>query len=266
MTFELFSFDLLLKLLQLELSKFKCANISILKRSLYLFFNLSNSSLLRVFIFFWAELTHIIFTFSNWAWTIFWFKVIVRLLRKLLQLHLHTLSYASSKRLGGLIIIATSQRCIRWTSNNIWKRPYLTIIILWRFGNFRFNTNLEIVLIGRILNFCLLFLQIFFTYLFYSKFSFIRQCLTYFGFMKLLNCLSICLLLFKEYHSLFALLISFLLWTAFSLYNLVKASFLNILLQPLIYFLVLFDIFKPFLFRLMLFRKQLLFIVCPVMF
>ena len=183
MTFELFSFNLLLKLLQLELCKFKCANISILNRSLYLFFNLSNSSLLRVFIFFWAELTHIIFTFSNWAWTIFWFKVIVRLLRKLLQLHLHTLSYASSKRLRGLIIIATSKRCIRWTSNNIWKRPYLTIIILWRFGNFRFNTNLEIVLIGRILNFCLLFLQIFFTYLFDSKFSFIRQRLTNFRFM-----------------------------------------------------------------------------------
>ena len=228
MTFELFSFNLLFKFLQLELSIFKCANISILKRSFDLFFNLPNSSLLWVFILFWTELTHIIFSFRNGAWTIFWFKVIVRLLRELLQLHLHTLSYASSERLWGLIIIATSQGCIRWTSSNIWKGTYFTIVILRRFCNFRFDTNLEVVLVRRILYFGLLFLQIFFANLFDSKFSFICQRLTYFGFMKLLNCLSICLFLFKELHSLFPLLISFLLGAALSLYNLVKASFLYI--------------------------------------
>lgn len=228
MAFEFFSFNLLLKFSQLELSIFKLANISILKRCLYLFFNLSNSSLLWIFIFFGPELTHIIFSFRNWTWTNFWFKVVVRLLRELLQLHLHTLSYSSSEGLRSLVIIATSKRCIRWTSNNIWKRIDFSIVIRGWFCDLRLYANLEIVFIWWALYFLFLFLQICFTYLFDSKFSFICQCLTYFRFMQLLYCLSVCLFLFKELHSLFSLLISFLFWTAFSLYYLVKASFLDI--------------------------------------
>jgi len=96
-----------------------------------------------------------------------------------------------------------------------------------------FHTNLHVILIGRILYLSLFFLKFLFAYLLYSQFSFINQSLAHLRFMQLFYRLSICYLLFKKLHPLFALLISFLFRTALGLNNLVEARLLDILLEPL---------------------------------